>query len=316
MFTNFDPSFLDDPEFKEDSVREVIIAPMLTRLGYQPSGTTRVIRSKTLVHPFIFVGTRKHPVTIVPDYTLVHNDQPLLILDAKNPAEDVLTRDHVQQTYSYAIHPEIRCKHFALCNGKRLAVFHIDQAEPLLVLSFDEFESRWGDIEKHIAPRFLLQPDLRKFKPDLGFKLTRMGIAANTKLVMTGVRLDLFARVTDELFTAGANCDFGGEDHCVSFDFPSELLEPILAGLPAPLATAFCSALARAPYVALADLVIELDVAIYVGSETRGQYESFIPLIISEVLASRFNPAPVPNEPTDRPPHIFRLRNAFELKQA
>jgi hypothetical protein len=315
MFTHFDPGFLDNPEFKEDSVREVIIAPILARLGYQPSGQTRVVRSKALVHPFIFVGTRKHPVTIIPDYTLLHNDQPLLILDAKSPTEDILKRDHVQQAYSYAIHPEIRCKHFALCNGKHLAVFHVEQSEPLLVLSFNEFESRWSDIEKNIAPRFLLKPELRNFSPDFGFKLNHMGFDVGAELVMIGVRLDLFARINDELFTAGANCDFGGEEHCVSFDFPSELLGSILAGLPIPLATEFRGALSRAPYQAIADLVIELDIEVRLGSETRGQHESFVPLIISKVLASRFNLSPMPFEPTDRPPHIFRLRNAFKLKQ-
>ena len=34
MFPDCDPSLFDDMEFKEDSVREVIIAPILARLGY------------------------------------------------------------------------------------------------------------------------------------------------------------------------------------------------------------------------------------------------------------------------------------------
>lgn len=108
MFGNFDPRLLDDPEFKEDAVREVIIAQMLDRLGYQPSGQTRVVRSKTLVHPFIYIRKSKHPVTTIPDYTLLHEDKPILILEAKSPAEDVLNRANIQQAYSYAIHPEIR----------------------------------------------------------------------------------------------------------------------------------------------------------------------------------------------------------------
>ena len=315
MFGNFNSELLDSPEFKEDSVREVIIVPILTRLGYQASGQNRIVRSKTLDHPFIFAGTSKRPVKIIPDYTLVCDNQALLILDAKNPTEDVLSRNHVQQAYSYAIHPEIRCKHFALCNGKRLAVFHVEQSEPLLVLPFNEFESRWSEIEKQIAPKFLLKPELRNFSPDFGFKLTRMGFAAGEELVMVGVRLDLFARVNDKLFTAGANCDFVGEEHCVSFDFAPKLLTPILAGLPLPLAKMFRQALKCAPYQAFADLAIELDLEVRLGSETRGQHESFVPLIISKVLASRFNPSPMPIEPTDRPPHIFRLRNAFEVKQ-
>ena len=59
MFTDFDPALLDDPEFKEDSVREVIIGPILHRLGYTPSGPNRVIRSKSLTHPLSTVGQEK-----------------------------------------------------------------------------------------------------------------------------------------------------------------------------------------------------------------------------------------------------------------
>src|SRR5208283_3856371 len=117
MFGNFDPALLDDPQFKEDSVREVIIAPMLARLGYYPSGIARVIRSRALIHPFIYAGTRKQPITMVPDYTLLYQDRPILILDAKRPSENILSIASVQQAYSYAIHPEIKCHHFSLCNG-------------------------------------------------------------------------------------------------------------------------------------------------------------------------------------------------------
>ena len=90
MFSGFDPSLLSSPDFKEDFVREVIISPILTRLGYTPSGPDRIVRSKTLVHPFIYAGTRKVPVTLIPDYTLLGEGQPLCVLDAKNPSEDIL----------------------------------------------------------------------------------------------------------------------------------------------------------------------------------------------------------------------------------
>lgn len=63
MFEGIEKFTFDDPDFKEDSVRELIIAPMLKKLGYLPSGTHRVARNKTLRNPFIRVGTRNHPVT-------------------------------------------------------------------------------------------------------------------------------------------------------------------------------------------------------------------------------------------------------------
>jgi predicted type IV restriction endonuclease len=126
VFPDFDPSLLDNPEFKEDSVREVIITPILSRLGYTPSGSDRVVRSKALVHPFIYAGTRQVPITLIPDYTLLSEEKPVCVLDAKRPSEDILSRKHIQQAYSYAIHPEMKCADFALCNGRQLAVFSVD----------------------------------------------------------------------------------------------------------------------------------------------------------------------------------------------
>ena len=45
MFAGFDFSALDDPTFKEDAVREEIIAPLLRRAGYRPAGVLRVQRT-------------------------------------------------------------------------------------------------------------------------------------------------------------------------------------------------------------------------------------------------------------------------------
>ncbi len=314
MFPGIQPTTFDDPEFKEDSVRKLIIAPIIARLGYLPSGAVRVTRSKSLKHPFIRVGTRNHPVTTIPDYTFYVDDKPRFILDAKSPIEGVLAGDHVQQAYSYAIHPEIRCGEFGLCNGRVLAIFDTNQAEPLLHLKFEEFEPRWSEIEKHLAAKYLAEPFLRQFKPDFGMALKRMGIGQDTELVMLETRLNLFGRVNDQLMTASANCNFGSGEHCVSFDFPSAMLGSIVAGLPHPLGVSFSEALSRAPYQAAAGLVIELDLSARLGEETQGQSETFIPLIIQEILASRFNPTEVPNDPNDIPPHVFKLRDAFVVR--
>jgi len=70
MFSDFDFSALDSPAFKEDDVREEIIAPIIRRLGYRPTGSIQVQRSKALVHPFVMIGSKRHAVNIVPDYTL------------------------------------------------------------------------------------------------------------------------------------------------------------------------------------------------------------------------------------------------------
>ena len=256
MFPGFNQSLLDDAEFKEDSVREIIITPILTRLGYNPTGQYRIVRSKTLRHPFIYAGTRKCLINIIPDYTLLDGNKPLLVLDAKRATEDIVSRENVQQAYSYAIHPEIKSQHFALCNGKSLVVFHVDSSTPLLTIAFDEFESKWEEIERYLSPRFLKQPSLRQFAPDFGMALKRLGLLENAKVTMLGAQLNLFARVNGELITASANCEFVDTPHCVSFDFHPRLLSEILAGLPPALSDQFKDALSRSPFQAAAELVL------------------------------------------------------------
>jgi len=225
---------------------------MLKRLGYQPSGTTRIQRSKALKHPFIRIGSRKRPVNIVPDYTLWHEDKPVLILEAKKPSEEILHSHHVEQAYSYAIHPEIRCKHFALCNGRQIAIFHVEEPAPLLVLSIQDLDKRWSDLEKYLTPRYLQNPLLRSFQPDLGVLATRIGLEENIDIVFVGYRLDLLAKVSDELYTASCSSDW--YPYLASFDFAPLHLEPILACLAWPLAAQVRRALSNAPYQACLDL--------------------------------------------------------------
>ena len=46
LFADFDFALLDDPDFREDSVREELIVPLLTALGFSASPPFRIIRSK------------------------------------------------------------------------------------------------------------------------------------------------------------------------------------------------------------------------------------------------------------------------------
>lgn len=313
MFQGITLSSFSDPEFKEDSVRELIVAPILARLELTPHGATRVVRSKTLNHPFIRVGTKQHPVKTVPDYTIVVDGRPVLVLDATGPTQSVRDVGHLQQAYSYAIHPEVRCEEFALCTGAELAVYSVNASEPLLELGFSEYESRWTEIEKFLSPRYLRRPELRRFAPDFGLALQRMGIHHENTIHLPGTRLNLFAMVSTELFTASANCDFGAGEHCASFDFPPNLLDEMLTSLPSPLREEFRSALMTFPFKALAGLALELDLIVKLGRETEGQDDNFVPLLVQSVEGSRFDPAPIPADLGDLPDGTYNLRRRFTI---
>ncbi len=115
LFGKLDLRKIDqDPDFKEDSVREVVILPIFKALGYTQAN---IIRSKTLQHPYLKTGSKKRPVNLIPDYSLKVEDNFAWVLDAKAPSESVTDSDNIEQVYSYAAHPEIRSTYFALCNG-------------------------------------------------------------------------------------------------------------------------------------------------------------------------------------------------------
>lgn len=128
-----------------------------------------------------------------------------------------------------------------------------------------------------------------------------------------GAQFNLFARVNDELMSATSNCEFADRPHCISFDFHPTLLLAILEGLPASLAIQFRDALSRAPFQAAAEWAIEVDIDTHLGDEIEGPDETFIPLIVDKVRASRFNHSPLAKEATDIPDCVFRLRKAYKI---
>ncbi len=313
MFSNITEEIFNDSEFKEDSVREVIITPILQKLGYSPTGTNKIVRSKSLRDPFIKIGTRNLSIQLIPDYTLYHNDKAIFVLDAKSPKEDILDSKHIQQVYSYAIHPEIKAKEFGLCNGKNLAIFNVDSNDPLLYLNFSDFIEKWENIERFFLPRFLLDPLLRNFAPDFGFRLRKLGLTSKDTLHLPGTRLNFFGKIDNNLLTAGTNLTFTDEELCVSFDFNKSLLPKILSGLPNELNKQFAQALSRSPFQASAGLAIEIDIQAHLGEETRGQSEVFVPIIIDNVSKSRFVYKDLPEDKNDYPETVFQLRKAFKV---
>ena len=108
LFQNFDFTALDSDGFKEDSVREELILPILKALGYEAHGENKIHRSKTVTHPFVKVGSKKRELKNYPDYLLEVAGKYAWVLDAKAPNEEIKTGGNVEQTYFYAIHPEIR----------------------------------------------------------------------------------------------------------------------------------------------------------------------------------------------------------------
>lgn len=152
LFGNLNFSTLaDNPDFKEDSVREVIILPLLKELGYAQED---IVRSKTLEHPFLKTGSnRKIPVKLVPDYILKVENNFAWVLDAKAPNKRIVNDENVEQVYSYAIHPEIRTTYFALCNGVEFSLFRSSNPQqPILFFPVADIENHWATLAMYLSP--------------------------------------------------------------------------------------------------------------------------------------------------------------------
>ena len=161
-FENFDFSILNDPDFKEDSVREEIILPIIKNLGYQIYGNNRIIRSKNLEHPFVKVGTKKRKIKIIPDYLFEVSGKYAWVLDAKNPSENIISGDNLEQAYFYAIHPDIRVDYYALCNGKEFVLRKIDNEKAVIYFRVDEIESYWEQFKSILSPDAFIEKSINQ----------------------------------------------------------------------------------------------------------------------------------------------------------
>jgi len=160
LYKDFNFSILDNPEFEESSVREELITPLLNELGYKSFGINRIIRNKTFRNPIVQTGSGNRELLNIPDYVLEVNGNFEWVLDAKNPCEEIKYGKNVEQAYFYAIHPEIRVKYYALCNGKDFALFEITKKEPILYFLLMEIYDNLETLKKYLSPDSFIEEDI------------------------------------------------------------------------------------------------------------------------------------------------------------
>jgi 16S rRNA G966 N2-methylase RsmD len=157
MFSNFNFDLLNSPDFKEDSVREDLIMPILIKLGYSRSTEdAKILSHKGLRNPFYKIGSNKRQITEIPDYLLQTNGLSICVLDAKSPKEKC---EDDGQVYGYAIHPEIRAKYFAMCNGREFVLWEKESSQNLLRFDLQEIDYYWGKLEKFLSPKNFNKPN-------------------------------------------------------------------------------------------------------------------------------------------------------------
>lgn len=167
--------------WNETDVREEVISPLLREfLSYKAEHITREL---TLRYPYRILG-RKKPEKDPPlqvgraDYLLDVDGRLRVVIDAKKPGP--ISDDDREQTYSYAMHPEVRAIYFCLFSGSHFEVFHTlhnPESGPVLAFTYEQFGENLKKLKQLIGveelirdnPRFVidvsdpLAPGLRSF---------------------------------------------------------------------------------------------------------------------------------------------------------
>lgn len=288
MFTSFDFSALSDPDFKEDSVREELLVPLIKALGYAPIGDSKVVRSKALVHPYVSIGSQPRKISIIPDYVFMSRGKPLWILDAKAPTEDVVKSSHVEQAYSYAIHPEIRAELYALCNGHEFVLYEIRKFDPILRFRLSEIDSYWNKLYRMLNSFAQGNPALVEYAPDFGIYLRRIGADSETRFIAPFCKSCFIMRVEDDKYTTNTTVP-GDVEMVMSLDFNGAQLDKLLSFHSEELASFTRYALTRQPYhVSLDPSKAEFDfgvIALPAKDVEHNTEESYIPFVVTDFTA-------------------------------
>lgn len=284
LFEYFDFNLLNSSDFREDSVREELITPLLHELGYKASGDFQILRGKPLPHPFVNIGSKRKRIDIIPDYLLRVKNRFALVLDAKNPVErNIFTGKHVEQAYSYSIHPDIRVPMYALCNGHDLVVFHVKQrqSEPILEISLQEIQKDWETVKTLLSPFTILKHDPKPINlyPDYGLYFNDL-YADNKKLIQYyhKVPVDHIDRINDlPTFSTIANIVVESKEYSMSLEFGMEEFSQILKLMSAEQRKLVIQGVSQQPYTV--DIVppFTVEVGVILGDLVKTKYEEIIP---------------------------------------
>ena len=302
LYKDFDFRLLDNKEFGEDSVREELIVPLLGALGYSSSPPYRIVRSRKLDNPFVQFGTVRKGITIIPDYLFEKNGTLTWVLDAKGPSENIDTGKNVEQAYSYAMHRDIKVPLYALCNGRKLTVFHVQYEKPLFDVSLANLDPVWPDILTVLGSRSAWTDGRRPdFAFDLGLSLTKAGLTdevagKETMQMFLSVAIGYIGRVKDDLYTMSFSMvDIAvveakeGTEYMVSFDFDESVYKRLLDKLDPSLSQKIQSGLSSQPFhIALEPQVITPEIAIVARAGSHiytNDNESYRPFVIEKIIS-------------------------------
>ncbi len=159
------------------------------------------------------------------------DEKPAWILEAKSPFEQITDTKHIEQAYSYAIHPEIRVNYFALCNGHHFALYNISRPKPLFHISLRAIDLYRSMLKELISPLTVFAYPDEKLSKDFGLHIKRLGFKSTDTLLIIGSNPLILTKYDDDLFSFSAPVGDEITAYLGTFDFNFEVaqqLKPII----------------------------------------------------------------------------------------
>ena len=169
----------------ETDVREVIVRPLIERLGYQHGTDANIITEKTLRYEKAFLG-RKNPTKDPPligraDYICEVVSFGRWVVEVKSPSE-VLSRDVVEQAHTYASHPEIAASFFLITNGRTFQLYETAKlSEPVFEWEYEDEDDTLLRVFNVLSPS-AFRKRAKLTKVDLGMPLGT-GLASRLRII-------------------------------------------------------------------------------------------------------------------------------------
>src|SRR5262249_15818531 len=158
--------------------------------------------------------------------------------------EPIVKSEHVEQAFSYAIHPDVRTRSYALCNGRELVLYDIDRSEPAFRVQMSNVGTQWNEVLKHFSPEALRNHHHRHCQPDLGIFLRNAGFTGAHEITFINSRVLVLGRTLNGIITAAAAYEMTDGVGCMgSFDMPTNMLPVLLSCLPDQVARMAANAL-------------------------------------------------------------------------
>jgi len=148
----------DFDSMNETDVREIVVRPLLGRLGYK-HGTDAAIRTEvSLRYGHAFLGRKKSsdpPLAGRADYICEAFPFGRWVVEVKAPYEPI-TRDAVEQAHTYAAHPEVAAWYFLVTNGREWQLFETSRLDvPLLEWHYDQTDDKILSLFNIVSPEAL-----------------------------------------------------------------------------------------------------------------------------------------------------------------